>query len=326
MPRALRGPTVTEIKILLIGSGAFALPAFNAVHADPNFDIVAVVSAAPRAAGRSGEPQSTPVAEWARGEGLDLLETGRLRDAATLETLMQLGAAVGLLADFGQIVPDTLIDALPGGILNLHPSLLPKFRGASPIPATILSGDRETGVCTILMDVGLDTGPLLSVQRYALKGDEQSPALEVRLAELASEEIVATIKRHLKGELDPTPQSPDGVSLTKRLTRADGFVDSTFTADDAYRAWRAYRPWPGVWVSVAPALERLILDEVGEPRRDVQVEAGRFVLHEGILMLGLQDGALPLLQVTPTGGKRMGGAELVRGRPELLAPHARISA
>ena len=147
-----------------------------------------------------------------------------------------------------------------------------------------------------------------------------------RLADLASEEIVATITQHLAGELDPTPQSPDGVSLTKRLTRADGLVDSTFTADDTYRAWRAYRPWPGVWVSVAPALERLILDEVGEPRRDVQVEAGHFVLHEGALMLGLQDGALPLLQVTPTGGRRMGGAELVRGRPELLAPHARISA
>lgn len=326
MPRALRGPTVTETRILLIGSGAFALPAFNAVHADPNFDIVAVVSTAPRAAGRSGEPQSTPVAGWARGEGLDLLETGRLRDEATLKTLMQLGASLGLLADFGQIVPGALINALPGGILNLHPSLLPKFRGASPIPATILAGDRETGVSTILMDAGLDTGPLLNVQRHALKGDEQSPALEERLADLASEEIVATITQHLTGELDPTPQASDCVSLTKRLTRLDGLIGPNFTADAAYRAWRAYRPWPGVWVSVAPALERLILDEVGEPRRDAQVEAGRFVLHEGILMLGLQDGALPLLHVTPTGGRRMGGDELVRGRPELLAPHARISA
>jgi methionyl-tRNA formyltransferase len=240
--------------------------------------------------------------------------------------LVRLGATVGLLADFGQIVPGALIDALPGGILNLHPSLLPKFRGASPIPATILAGDRETAVSTILMDVGLDTGPLVNVQRYMLNGDEQSPTLEWHLAELASNDIVATIKRHLAGELEPTPQSSVGVSLTKRLSRADGLLNSNFTVEDAYRAWRAYRPWPGVWVSVAPALERLNLDEVGTPRRDFQVELGRFVIHEGTLVLGLQDGALPLLQVTPAGGRRMSGVELVRGRPELLAPHARISA
>lgn len=325
MPHTLRGLTVTESKILLIGSGAFALPAFNAVHADPDLDVVAVVSTAPRAAGRSGAPQSTPVAEWARGEGLELLETVRLRDATTLETLMQIGAKVGLLADFGQIVPGALIDALPSGILNLHPSLLPRFRGASPIAATILAGDRETGVSTILMDVELDTGPLLNVQRHTLQGDELSAALEERLADLAREDVVATIKHHLAGELDPVLQSTEGVSMTKRLTRADGFVSSTFTVDAAYRAWRAYVPWPGVWVNLAPVLERLILDEVGEPLRDVELKPGHLILNDGTLMLGLQGGALPLLQVTPAGGRRMGGAELVRGRPELLAPHARIS-
>jgi methionyl-tRNA formyltransferase len=301
------------------------LPSFDAVFADPYFDVVGVVTAAPRAAGRSGELQPTPVARWARERELDLLETGRIREKEALETISSLGATVGLLVDFGQIVPVELLSALPRGALNLHPSLLPKFRGASPIPAVIIAGDLDTGVSTIVMDDGLDTGPLLNVQRYPLKGDEAAPDLETRLALLASESITDTLKRYLSGALRPEAQPADGVSLTKRLTRADGAVQAATHVDAAYRAWRAYRPWPGIWVSVAPLLDRLILDEVGEPERGVQVEPGCFAEHEGTLMLGLQGGALPLLQVIPTGGRRMTGAELLRGRPELLAPHARIT-
>ena len=213
---------------------------------------------------------------------------------------------------------------LPGGILNLHPSLLPRHRGASPVPAAILAGDRETGVSTIVMDAGLDTGPLLNVQHSALRGDETSPELEARLADMAGAEIVTTMRRYLDGEIRPRPQSTDGVSLTRRLTRHDGFVHSGMGVEQAHRAWRAYRPWPGAWVSVPSMLDRLILDEVGAPIYDRATEPDRFDLLDGILVLGLRGGALPLLHVTPAGGRRMDGAALVRGRPELLSSRARI--
>ncbi len=319
-----REDTVTESRLLLIGSGGFALPAFAALRADPTQTIVGVVTAAPRAAGRDAALRQTPVAEWAAEEGLPLLQVARLRDASTQIEIRELGATIALLADFGQLVPAELLASLPRGALNLHPSLLPAHRGASPIPAAILAGDHETGVSTIVMDEGLDTGSLLAVQRYLMRGDEDAPLLEARLAALAAERIVATTHDYLSGRLTPTPQPATGASLTRRLKRTDGAISADWTAEAAHRAWRAYRPWPGTWVSVSPLLERLILDTVGEPVQTVDIEPGHFALREGELLLGLQEGALPLLEVTPAGGHRMSGAELVRGRSELLAPHARI--
>ena len=248
----------------------------------------------------------------------------RLRDRATQETIASLEATVGVLADFGQLVPGAMLQGIPRGILNLHPSLLPAYRGASPIPATILAGDHVTGVTTLLMDAGLDTGPLLATQRYPLSGDEDAAHLETQLAQLAAVEIVRTLSRYLAGEIVPRAQPATGASLTRRLQRSDGEIIATWTADYAFRAWRAYRPWPGIWISLAPALERLRLDVVGAPRVDVEVPVGCLRVEEGELLLGLVGGALPLAEVTPMGGRRMSGTALIHGRPELLAPHARI--
>jgi len=300
------------------------VPAFGALHAHDERCVVGVVTTAPRPSGRDGALQESPVATWAREHDLPLLEVERLRDPTTLETIASLDATVGLLSDFGQIVPREMLRTIPRGILNLHPSLLPAYRGASPIAASILAGDHETGVSTILMDEGLDTGPLLATQRYPLRGDEVAPLLEERLAQLAADGIVETLRAYLAGEITPKPQSGAGVSLTRRLRRADGEIRATWTAEAAFRAWRAYRPWPGVWVSLAPALERLILDVVGEPMAQVAVPRGGLRVHEGVLLLGLEGGAVPLHEVTPMGGRRMSGAALIHGRPELLAPHARI--
>ncbi len=324
MRHAPQGHTVTDLRLLLIGSGAFGVPAFGALHAHDEQSIVGVITTAQHPSGRGGALLETPVATWARDHDLPLLEVERLRDPSTQETIASLGATLGLLADFGQILPGEMLRATPHGILNLHPSLLPAYRGAAPIPAAILAGDQESGVSTILMDEGLDTGPLLATQRYPLRGDEEAPMLEANLAQLAADGIVETVRRYLAGEISPNPQSGSGVSLTRRLRRADGEIQATWTAERAYRAWRAYRPWPGVWISLAPALERLNLDVVGEPISEVPVPLGGLLVHEGVLLLGLDGGALPLHEVTPMGGRRMSGAALIHGRPELLAPHARI--
>lgn len=120
------------------------------------------------------------------------------------------------------------------------------------------------------------------------------------------------------------PQSDSGVSTTRRLQRADGEILASWTAERAYRAWRAYRPWPGVWISLAPALQRLNLEVVGPPVSDAALPPGGLAVREGVLLLGLVDGAVPLHEVTPMGGRRMSGAALIHGRPELLAPRARI--
>ena len=237
--------TVTDLRLLLIGSGGFGVPAFDALHEKHEGSIAAVITAAPRPSGRDGALVATPVASWARERDLPLLEVERLRAPSTQETIASLDVTVGLLADFGQIVPAEMLRSVPRGILNIHPSLLPAYRGAAPIPAAILAGDQETGVSTILMDEGLDTGPLLAVQRHQLRGDEDAPRLEAQLAQLAADGIVRRLDRYLAEEIVPSAQPAEGVSLTRRLQRSDGEALATWTAEYAHRAWRAYRPWDG---------------------------------------------------------------------------------
>jgi len=316
--------TVTDLRLVLIGSGGFGVPAFDALHEIFEESIITVITAAPRPSGRDGTLVATPVASWARERDLPLLEVEQLRAPSTQGTIASLDGTLGLLADFGQIVPAEMLRSFSRGILNLHPSILPAYRGAAPIPAAILAGDQETGVSTILMDEGLDTGPLLAVQRLQLRGDEDAPLLEAHLAGLAADGIAGTLDRYLAGEIAPSPQPSEGASMTRRLRRSDGEILATWTAVRAHRAWRAYRPWPGVWISLAPVLERLKLDVVGEPLAGIDVPLGSLLVHEEVLVLGLSGGALPLLEVTPMGGRRMDGAALTHGRPELLAPHARI--
>jgi methionyl-tRNA formyltransferase len=177
---------VTSSRLILFGSGGFAVPSFRAIAADPRFTILAVVTAPPRAAGRSGALSPTPVNSWATDAGLRVEHVAKVRDVAEAARIQSIGADGALLADFGQIIPKALLDHYPRGIVNLHPSLLPRHRGASPIPATILSGDRETGVSTIVMDEGVDTGPIIAAQHLRTRPAVTAAELEVELAELAA--------------------------------------------------------------------------------------------------------------------------------------------
>lgn len=301
------------------------MPAFAAVAADPRFRVVAVVTAPPRPAGRSGALAPTPVGAWAAAAGLPLLEIARVRDAESGDRLLALDVDGALLADFGQIVPRRLLEGLGRGILNLHPSRLPRHRGASPIPATLLAGDTATAVATIQMDAGVDTGPIVALQPAAVAPDDTAETLEARLAGLAASGIGATLEAWLDGRISPVAQEEAGATLTGRLSRNDGRVGAGVPAATAYRTWRAYQPWPGAWVELADGT-RLALVEVGPPRPAAGLPVGTLALDGDTLLLSLEGGALPLLRVLPAGGRAMGGGDFARGHAGLIGPHARIRA
>lgn len=215
---------VTSNRLILFGSGGFAVPSFRALASDPRFDIAAVVTAPPRAAGRSGALTPTPVDTWASGARLRVVHAAKVRDAAEIERITSIGAEGALLADFGLIIPAELLDHYPRGIVNLHPSLLPRHRGASPIPATILAGDRETGVSSIVMDQGVDTGPIIAVQHLRTRPAVTAAELEAELAELAAVGVADTLATWLQGSEAADPQGVVGATQTKRLARADGRI------------------------------------------------------------------------------------------------------
>ncbi|MFZ9218706.1 MAG: methionyl-tRNA formyltransferase [Candidatus Limnocylindrus sp.] len=316
---------VTSSRLILFGSGGFAVPSFRAIATDPRFEIVAVVTAPPRAAGRGGAPSPTPVDSWASSAGLQVAHVAKVRDAAEVARIQRFGAEGALLADFGQIIPKVLLDHYPRGIVNLHPSLLPRHRGSSPIPATILAGDRETGVSTIVMDQGVDTGPIIAVQHLRPRLDITASELEEELAELAAVGIADRLAAWLQGSGSAVPQSVEGATLSTRLSRADGRVGAQTPCETALRMWRAYQPWPGVWIEIPGIVERLILSSVSLAEVGPTVAPGDLELRDGALLLGLPGGAIRLDRVIPAGGKSMSGAEFARGRQAELATRGRIA-
>ena len=305
----------TPARTIFLGSGSFAVPVVDALARHPAADLLAVVTA-PARAGNRGRLTDPPVAEWADDNRIPMLRPPRLRSDEAVDAVRSLRPDLLVLADYGQIVPQSLIDLPAHGALNLHPSLLPRHRGASPIPAAIIAGDEETGVSLMLMDAGIDTGAVLAQSRHALRGSETAPRLEADLATQAAQLLADNLQLWLVGELTPSVQPNEGATVTPLLRRADGRLDPALAAATLERHVRAYQPWPGTFVDTDAG--RLVV-HVARPIGDAPVEPGTLVATDGgELGLATARGVLELVEVQPAGGRRMSGADLVRGRPTLI--------
>ena len=314
-PRSPDSPA-RPTRTIVFGSGAFGVPILEAVVTASEADVVAVVSAPDRAAGRRRTVTAAPVAARARDLGLPLLQPDRVRAPDAVADIVALRPELGVLADYGQIVPASILDLPARGILNVHPSLLPRHRGASPIPATILAGDAETGVTLMRMDAGLDTGPIVAVDRWTLRGDETAPDLERTAAEAGAALVRATLGPWLRGELAATPQASDGVTLTRPLRREDGRLDPQRPARDLERQVRAYDPWPGAFLD-SPVGRIIVRRARADPSATGGSPAGTIGPGPD-LRLATGEGWLVLDEVQPGGGRPMSGDEFVRGRPSII--------
>ena len=308
-------PDDGRVRTVFLGSGTFAVPALHSLAANALVHVVCVVTAIPKPVGRRQVITVTPVEGAARALGLGpVLTPPRLRHPDAIAAILALRPALAVLADYGQIVPPPLLD-LPHGALNLHPSALPRFRGASPIPSTILAGDREATVTLMRMDAGLDTGPVVAQRRIALDGTETAPALEARLAALGAELLAESLPGWLDGSLRAVPQGDEGVVLTRPLRREDGRLDAARPAAELERAVRGYAPWPGTFLEVGG--ERLVVDEAAIAPSQPGDTAGELVREGPLPALATADGRLVLRTVTPAGKRSMSGADWLRGRRDL---------
>jgi methionyl-tRNA formyltransferase len=318
-------------RTIFIGTGPFGVPALqwlagasvaSGVAAGANagataaFLLVGVVTSPGRPSGRDGRVDPSPVDAAARAAGIGtILRPARLRDPAAIETILSLAPDLVVLADDGRIVPPPLLQ-LSLGALNLHPSLLPRHRGATPIVATILAGDRVSGVTIIQMDDGIDTGPIVAVEPIALAGTETAPELEIRLAALAADLLARIIEPWIHGEIVPAPQTAAGATTTPRLRREDGLLDPGRPAAALERQVRALQPWPGTHLATARGPFAVHAASVAplEPGD----RPGTIVAAGSGLALVASDGRLVVDEAQPPGGRRMSGADLRRGRPWLV--------
>ena len=311
-PGPAPGRAADPVRTVFFGSGAFAVPIFQALAAHPRVELVGVVTAPDRAAGRGKLLRPTPVALQARTTWASLLQPGRLRDDDAIAMVAELRPDLGVLADYGQIVPGAILDLPPHGILNVHPSLLPRHRGATPIPAAIAGGDDRTGVTIIRMDDGIDTGPIVAQEAWPLDGTETGPLLEARAAAAGAALLARTLGPWLAGELDASPQG-DGATLTRPFRRSQARLDPAQPARELERGIRARAGWPGSFLETS--LGRLLVHRasVGDPAEGDG--PGRLIADGQVLALTTADGRLVLEEVQLPGGRVISGADLLRGHP-----------
>ena len=236
------------MRIVFLGSGAFAVPGLEALI-DAGHEVAAVVTQPDRVKGRGQELASPPVKPAAAARGLPILQVERVRAPEAQAALRALAPELQVVIAFGQILPRSVIDIAPRGTVNVHASLLPKLRGAAPIQWAIARGETETGVTTMLIDEGLDTGPLLLERSLAIGPEETAAELEPRLARLGAELLVETVAGLAAGTLAPRPQDAARATHAPILTRDDGRVDWSRTAAEIACRGRGFTPWPGAFTT-----------------------------------------------------------------------------
>ncbi|HEY7941853.1 MAG TPA: methionyl-tRNA formyltransferase [Candidatus Limnocylindrales bacterium] len=296
------------VPAVFFGSGAFAVPILDALADAPETTLLAVVTAPPKPAGRHRLPTETPVARRAVARGLPVHADPAVAGTADLI----------ILADYGRLLPAAVVDTPRHGALNLHPSLLPRWRGATPVARAIAAGDAVTGVSLMRMDAGLDTGPLVAQRETSIEADETTPELEARLATMAAALLLDRLGPWLRGEATARPQPSEGASMARQFRRPDGRLDVGRPAAELERQVRAFQPWPGSFVDTPAG--RLTLWRV---RPEVtwgsgHAPPGTLVASGPGLVLVVGDGRLDLEVVQLAGGRRMTGAELRRGHPGLV--------
>ncbi len=289
------------MRVIFMGTPDFSVPALRAIAA--GHEVAAVYSQPPRAAGRGQKPRPSPVQRAAEELGLPVRVPATLRTAEAQAEFAALGADLAVVVAYGLILPQPVLDAPRLGCLNIHASLLPRWRGAAPIHRAILAGDAETGVAIMQMEAGLDTGPVLAEARTPIGADETTSDLHDRLADLGAGLIVDVLARL---PLPATPQPAEGVSYAAKIDKAEARIDWTRPAAEVQRQIRALSPFPGAWCLVGDERVKLLRAALAEGAGDPGQVLPGFVIACG-------EGAIEVREAQRPGKRPMPAAEFLRG-------------
>ncbi|MEA3501926.1 MAG: methionyl-tRNA formyltransferase [Actinomycetota bacterium] len=294
------------MRAAFLGTPSAAVPSLAALIDVVDVDVV--VTRPDRAKGRSGKPTPPPVKLAAREWGLTVLQP---ESRGELDQILQDAPIdVGVVVAYGRILTPAALASAPAGFVNVHFSLLPRWRGAAPVERAILEGDASTGVTLMQLDEGLDTGPVIAAVETPIAPDETGGSLTGRLAYLGGMLIDDAMSELLAGRLDSAPQLSAGVTIAKQLDRSEGRIDPSWTAEYAERAIRAFSPRPGAWFSIDGTRCRV-------HRASHTTEAvtpGAVAPFNGVAVLGLEGGSLALDLVQPAGKATMTGTAWLNGR------------
>ncbi len=306
-----------SLRIVFMGSPDFALPSLSALVSAPNYQVVGVITQPDRASGRGRELKPPPVKSLALELNIPVMQPEKLRLPEPMEQLRAWAPDLIVVAAFGQILKKDVLEMPHYGCINVHASLLPRWRGAAPINAAILHGDEETGVTIMQMDVGLDTGPMLAKKSIRIKPDDTAGSVSQALSTLGADLLIETLPDYLAGNLTATPQPEDGSTYAPMLKKTDGLLDFTQPAVDLERRVRAMNPWPGAWFEWNGNPLKVLRASTVSGEKGL-ASGSRFTV-EGRPAVQSSEGALVLDEVQPAGKKAMPGKSFLAGARDWVA-------
>jgi methionyl-tRNA formyltransferase len=310
------------MRLVFLGTPAFAVPTLDRI-VEAGHQVLAVVTQPDRPRGRGQHPSPPPVKEAAARLGLPVRQPERVKLPESVEFLRALGAEAMVVVGYGQIIPQTVIDLAPLGIINVHASLLPKYRGAGPIQWAILNGETRTGVTTMRIDAGLDTGDMLLKRWTEIGPEENAVELGARLAAMGADLLVETLAGLAAGTLVPEKQDSSQATYARLLKKEDGLLDWSLPAPAIHNRVRGLQPWPGAYTTFRGQTLHIWESRVAKERVHTSVDTadtsvcatapGRIVAVKPMIV-SCGSGALELLEVQLEGRKRISGADFANGR------------
>jgi methionyl-tRNA formyltransferase len=300
------------MRLVFCGTPQFAVPTLEAVLA-AGHEVALVITQPDRPVGREQTLQTPPVKQTALARSIPVIQPEKIKNNAELRAQLEAIAPDAILVvAYGRIIPQWMLDLPRYGNINLHGSLLPKYRGAAPIQWAVANGELVTGVTTMRLDAGLDTGPMLLAQVVPIGEEETSVDVYECLAEVGAKLMVETLRQLEVGEVFHEKQDHTLATHAPILTRDDGRIDFTRTAKQIRDRWRGFHPWPGAFTMLAG--KKLIVHRLCPVKHPVRIAPGTLHLHEGRLLVGCgQESVLELQEVQLEGKRRMPAAELLRG-------------
>lgn len=302
---------------MFFGTAPLAAASLEALAGDLRFRILAVVTQPDKPAGRDLKLQPSAVKLAAERLGLPVLQPLKARNLEFIEHLRLLKPRVMVVAAYGQILPQPLLDVPPAGCLNIHTSILPKYRGAAPIQWAIINGDKETGVTIMKMDAGLDTGPIIETAITPIFPEDNSQTLHDRLAEMGGKLIVQTVPDWVNGKLQAQPQPSEGACYARKISKEDGEINWSEPATTIWNKVRGFTPWPGAFTFYMMGGKERLLKVWGAHLEEGKGEAGLIIEagKQGILVgTGSEHESLRITEVQKEGSRRMSAADFLVGQ------------
>ncbi len=294
-------------KIIFFGTHDFGAAMLSALIKNKNYDIVAVVTQPDRQAGRKHEISKSPVKILAEQHGLNILQPESLKN-------LELGTKnwdLSVVCQYGLIIPKIILELPKFGFINIHTSLLPKYRGASPIQTAIVNGETETGITIMLMDEKMDHGQILSQAKIQISADETYLNLQKRMEPAAEELLIKTLPEYLNGKITPTAQTENEATFCKIFSRDDGRIDWKKTSVEIYNQYRGLSPWPGVWTMWNGKRLKLLEIKIS----NLRIPAGETKINDRRIFVGTKNGAIEILSLQLEGKKGQTAANFISGQP-----------